>query len=43
MLKALSINERVEKMETSSNYGLGKTHLQIAAARWIIQNVQIRK
>ncbi|MEQ3586244.1 hypothetical protein [Bacillus thuringiensis] len=27
-------------MKLHNNYGLGKTHLQIAAARWIIQNVQ---
>ena len=26
-------------MKLHNNYGLGKTHLQIAA-RWIIQNVQ---
>ncbi|UYX52894.1 ATP-binding protein [Bacillus thuringiensis] len=39
-LKALSINERVEKMKLHNNYGLGKTHLQIAAARWIIHNIQ---
>ncbi|WP_223840663.1 hypothetical protein [Bacillus cereus] len=39
-LKALPIDERVEKMKLHNNYGLDKTHLQIAADRWIIQNVQ---
>lgn len=39
-LKALPINERIEIMKSHNSYGLGKTHLQIAAARWIIQNIQ---
>lgn len=40
-LRALPINERVEMIKKHNSYGLGKTHLEMAAARWLIQNIKV--
>jgi len=34
-------SDRFRAMQEHNSFGLGKTHLQIAAARWIMQNVKI--
>jgi DNA replication protein DnaC len=40
-LKALPPGERNRVRQQHNNYGLGKTHLQMAAAKWLIYNAKI--
>jgi len=41
-IKALSGEARHEAKERHNNFGIGKTHLQMAAAKWILNNVKVR-
>ena len=40
-IKALPAEERLEYREDHSNYGIGKTHLQMAAAKYLMNNFTV--
>ncbi len=40
-IKALPPGERNRVRQLHNNYGIGKTHLQMAAAKWLIYNVKV--
>ncbi|WP_419893495.1 ATP-binding protein [Oceanobacillus kimchii] len=39
--KSLNMEERIQAKSDHNNFGIGKTHLQIAAAKWIMNNIRI--
>lgn len=41
-IRAMKGEARYEAKDKHNNFGLGKTHLQMAAAKWILNNVKIR-
>ena len=41
-IRAMQGEARYTAKEKHNNFGLGKTHLQIAAAKWILNNIKIR-
>lgn len=41
-IRAMQGEARYTAKEKHNNFGLGKTHLQIAAAKWILNNVKLR-
>lgn len=41
-IRAMKGEEKYIAKERHNNFGLGKTHLQIAAAKWILNNIKIR-
>ncbi len=42
-LKDLPPNERLTAKKLHNNFGIGKTHLQIAAAKWLMKNQKIQE
>lgn len=41
-IRAMEGEARYEAKDRHNNFGLGKTHLQIAAAKWILNNIRVR-
>lgn len=41
-IRAMEGEARYTAKDKHNNFGLGKTHLQIAAAKWILNNIKIR-
>jgi len=41
-IRELDSEERHNFKQKHNNFGLGKTHLQMAAAKWIMNNIQVR-
>lgn len=41
-IRSMQGEARYEAKEKHNNFGLGKTHLQIAAAKWILNNIRVR-
>ena len=41
-IRAMQGEARYEAKDRHNNFGLGKTHLQMAAAKWILNNIKLR-
>src|SRR5699024_754252 len=41
-IRSMDGEARYEAKEKHNNFGIGKTHLQIAAAKWILNNIKVR-